>query len=423
MLSFIPALAIQSPLSSFNDYIFTEPVNTNFIQGSILGPNPPSYGPVRGEDSIYLYEAYSEMDALLSAGPSTVRTRAPGIDTAYMRITYTPLTGRPAYQDIYYLFYYNTNGARNVITKKNVTVSMPTNVIPLPSSSSIPSYMAGNAAVYSGAAMTASESLKPLGTSPRVRYLAVTNVAAYYAELKKVAGIAKDFTPTEGTNTHTFAARDKYDTATFVDGSFVYDTIEQNIDYSKYGGGLHESSSQSAGRRRVYQYPSYYISQPIYSSRFSSYVFDDELTIPLYSTGIVRSSQITFKQGWTLSLGYYSRNDSRYVSPTNYVTVAVVSTNFVAITPVSTVEISERDGLVVARVTPNYVAAYNAFFNGTSYPYPDDISYPQAPSGPQAFGPEETGTRYNNDSRSITISPYSVGLVLDIDWHTGFNNY
>ncbi len=417
----MPALAIQSPLSSFNDYIFTEPVNTNFIQGSILGQNPPSYGPVRGEDSIYLYEAYSEMDALLSAGPSTVRTRAPGIDTAYMRINYAPLTGRPAYQDIYYLFYNNTNGARDVITKKNVTVSMPTNVIPLPSSSSIPYYMAGNAAVSSGGAMTAAESLKPLGTSPRVRYLAVTNVAAYYAELKKVEGIAKDFTPTEGTNHNYYVVRYVYDTFTFSAGDYTYREVSTESHPYMIGGGLYEYTVQGSGVARSYYNGNYYLSRTLQSSSIGNGIFDDTLSANLFSTSIVRSAQITPKNAWILTLATYVRTENRWLSPTNNATVVDIHTNF-AVVIESQVQISERDGTVVATYTPNYVSAYNAFFSANpSFPYPDDIDYPAAPVGSSAFAADETGSKYNVTETSIRIKPVKVSLVLDIAWHTGFN--
>jgi hypothetical protein len=421
ILAFIPALAIQSPLSSFNDYIFTEPVNTNFIQGSILGPNPPNYGPVRGEDSIYLYEAYSEMYTLLSAGPSTVRTRAPGIDTTYMRIDYAALTGRPSYQDIYYLFYNNTNGVRDVITKKNVTVSMPTNVIQLSNYYTYPSYMAGNAAVYSGAAMTAAESLKPLGTSPRVRYLAVTNVAAYYAELKKVSGIAKDFTSTEGTNYNYYTTRHTYDEYTFSDGSFSYDEISTESHPYIIGGGLYEITLQSSGRVRIYDNGTYYISRALHSSTSGNCIADDDVSANLFSTSMVRASQITPKKGWISTLVTYSRTETKWLSPTNNATVVNIQTNF-AVVIESQVQISERDGTVVATLTPNYVSAYNAFFSANpSFPYPDDIDYPAAPVGSSAFAADETGSKYNDTETIIRIKPVNVSLVLDIAWHTGFN--
>lgn len=415
-------MAIQSPLATLNDYKFTEPVNTNFIQGRILGPNPPSCGPVRGEDSIYLFEAFSEMNAILSSQPSTSITNLPGIDTIYMRITYPSILSRPAYYDLYELLDSNTNGNRDVLLLSGTNVTMPTNLITYRTIDLTPYHIAGNAAVYSHAAATATVGIVALGKYPRVKYLAATNVAAFYDALKRVSGIAKDFYPEDGTNIHTYSSSVKYDTATLVDGSFVYDTIEKSIDYSMTGGGLIESSVQEAGRKRVYDSPSYYISRPIYSSTFSSVVYDDELEVPLFSTSVVRSSQITFRQGWTISRGYYSRYAVKYVSPTNIETIASVDTNFVAMSPISTISISETtNGLVIAKVIPNYVDAYNAFFNGTSYPYPDDISYPQAPSSQQAFGPTETGTRYNYDDRAISIRQHSVGLILDISWHTGFN--
>ena len=421
MLAFIPALAIQSPLLSFNDYIFTEPVNTNFIQGSILGQNPPSYGPVRGEDSIYLYEAYSEMDALLSAGPSTVRTRAPGIDTAYLELIIAPLSGRPAYQDIYLLFLGNTNGNQNVITRKDITVSMPTNVIPLTSANSLPSYMAGNAAVYSGAAMTAAESLKPLGTSPRVRYLAVTNVAAYYAELKKVAGIAKDFTPTDGTNTNHYTEILTYDSFFFSEGTFTYLEISDESHPSMIGGGLYEATVQQSGIARRYYNDNYYISRTLHASNIGNCIFDDDVSADLFSTSMVRAAQITPQKAWIVTHAQYMHTETKWISPTNNATVVNIQTNF-AVVIESQVQITERGGTVVATLTPSYSSAYNAFFSANpSFPYPDDIDYPSAPVGGSVFAGDETGSKYNVNETSIRIKPVKVSLVLDIAWHTGFN--
>ena len=412
------ATAITSPLPSVTDYRFTEPVHTNFIKGRILGPDPEPFSPVRGEDLIYLYEAYAEMSALLSSRPDSSLNHLDGIDTAHLRINYAALLNRPAYQALYYLFQDNTNGNRDVLIIPSVSIQPATNLVPT-RGAYVPYYVAADAALASTAAVCAPTNLLPLGIFPRRRRIESADVAAYYLALGGVSGVARDFGIEAQTNHHLMTVHDYITEASLINEKIQYNTIDTTTHWGTSGGGLADYSHTEFTIARFHiKDDSYATSSPLPGSRTTTFESNDDITAPLFPTGIVRAAQISVRTCLLVAHVNYYQFENIAQSITNSIDTVSIYTNF-AFYATAQATIYEKGGIVYASVTPNYTTIYNDFFAATGYGYPDDMKFPAPPSR-GLFPADSEGRITNRRDTSVEIKPKKIGLAIDIAWHSGF---
>ena len=418
------ALAVRSPLATPDDYAFTAPANGDFVRGEVMGPDPAPYSPVRGEDQIYVYEALSEIEAARDGGAGSWPRQ--GIDRRWPRQSASRVG--TAFALLYQALAANTNGSgAGGIALAGVPVPGAASAAWFVRSGRDPTGYARASVLEAGAAAVPVDGMDALGRGTGRLPLAATNVAAFYRCLASVGGVAGDYAVTSsGSATNLGSSVSEWTDCSFSadadgGGSFEYTTRRDVSGYRRIGGGLQESTSQETSVRQVAHGGKDVRSAPMRSSTISSFDHDEAISVTLFTNAVARASGLSVRSAWVVCHCYYADSLQRWVSPSNAVLDVNVATNAMVALACSAAT-SEEGGMVVAKATPHYMDAYNAFFAAMpdDTHHPDDLWFPAAP-GAEAFAPGEAKTVANGRYTAISISPVRLALVVDVDWHAGFH--
>ena len=330
MLSLIASIALLAlvdvPIKTFDDYTYTKPIHTNYISGRVIGTKPAPHTPLRGEDQIYLYEAWTEMDTVANATPSTIMTVKQGIDgTAISR-----RSGRVGaiWHRIYEGLAANTNvGA---LVKAGASVTLPTDLYPWrPSGGVFWTDVARGAVLASGMAAGPNDGMTVLGVPSGPRVLVSSNVVAYYEGLAAIGSIANDYNAVNSTNvnkttSHYLITEATYNSET---GDFAYSTRSGDSEGTWTGGGLYETTSQKHTVMQRQKDGASRFSSPMMSSQIWSFEAEDKITAPICTNTILRATQITPIAAWVVSSVGYTDYEDVWQSPSNMVLSVGESTN------------------------------------------------------------------------------------------------
>lgn len=339
---------VDVPLKTIEDYTYTKPIHTNYISGRVIGTRPAPHTPLRGEDQAYLYEAWTEMDTVASATPSTVMTVKQGLDGTAI----TRRGGRvgAVWHRIYEGLAANTNvGALAVSTG---AIALPVDLYPWrPSGGVFWTDVARGAVLHNGVAAGPSEGMEILGLPSGPRVLVSTNVCAFHIGLSRVNAVASDYNATNSTNvnkstSHSLITDASFDSET---GEYTYTTKSSDSTGTRIGGGLSEETHQ---RQAVYQRQwqgSSRFSSPMMRSQIWSFEAEDKITATICTNTILKAAQITPICAWTVSSVGYTDFEQVWQSPSNMVYTVAVSTNVMIATQAS-VSFADKDGMVVATV-------------------------------------------------------------------------
>lgn len=128
-LAFLAASAFgyNSPLPSYDKYVFTRPVNTNRIEGKLMGPGG-DYAAMRVEDVAFIYEAVQERDAIIDGSYSgfCVTNRGPaGLKSGSFPLDYTNRYPQAIHDGTEVVAYYDTNIVTNVTARLGIDTLWP----------------------------------------------------------------------------------------------------------------------------------------------------------------------------------------------------------------------------------------------------------------------------------------------------------
>lgn len=426
-LAAIAAMAAQakvnSPLATAADYRFTSPSNTDFIAGKIMGREARPYEPVRGEDEIYLYEAYCEMNGLLEATANSTFAKARGIDRRWLekayaagRNTYTP------YGRIYRMLAANTNAtAAALLTNGNAAdAELATNIWEAAGYDWPHSGAAADAARRGGAAATNTAAMAGMLETWR---LVATNVAAYYAGIVEIKGIARDFDAINATNDTEVAEEWRVEWAEMDYYSYQWDTgtsiYDGTHDMQGWGAQSYAMKEQGVSSEPGHD-GEYHVSEPIKGWRTYKVTESPTIEARLFPTNFARAAQLTAKKAWVLAVCSWSRSKRRWSSAWD---VEDTNTNRVMICAVpASVSFEEKDGVVTAKVNASADTAYGAL-KGEVDGMPEDVAFPEAPtiSGlPPVWFDDEERTWWNSNEADVGISAARIAMIIEVNWNAGF---
>ena len=420
---------VDVPLQELSDYKFSEPIYTNYISGRVMGPKPAPYTPLRGEDQVYLWEAWSEMDLVSRAYPNSTLNPNRGLDRTTISKGRGGFTGT-AWNRIYNELASNTNiqssvsAAGRLVQRGKYPASVEQMFTFNYSGGSWWSNVARIQVIAGSAAASTTREMEPLGLPLPGRVLASTNVAAFYQSLAGIWGIANDFNAPNSTNVNKTTSRRVATEATFdyETGQFTYTTLPpQDGTGTQIGGGLYESTlQQTRVLQRQFEGESVF-SRPLPISMIYSFEAEDKLEVPLFTNTFARAIQLSNLKSWVVSSVNYTDYEQCWSTPTSFVYTANSSTNAMVAAEASSVSFFERDGMVHASVKPDYADSYNQFFKYTGLHPPDDGYFPKAP-GPEVFKPGESTAKENQRTSDVQIYPRRLALVVRVTWHSGINS-
>lgn len=412
---------VDVPLRQLSDYRFSIPKYTNYISGKVMGPDPAPYTPLRGEDQVYLYEAWSEMDQLSKAQPNSAVVRRNGFDETFLDKSGSRVGSN--WRQIYVQLATNTNtsdSAAGRLIQRDREVLLAKKLYPyIMSGGAWQTAVARSAVLANSAEATTTEEMMPLGLPMPGRTLASTNVAAFFQCLADIYGIANDFNAPNSTNVNKTTSRTLIMDASFnyETGEFQYSTRSSSGEGTQIGGGLYENTLQrTAVQQRQYQGSSRF-STPLQSTAIYSFEAEDKLEVPLFTNTFAKASQLFVLNGWVVSSVGYTDFEQCWNTPTSMVYTVAISTNAMAAAEAS-ISLFERNGMVYASVKPDYDDSYRTFLKKTGFHPPDDGYFPPAPTA-AAFMPGESVTKQNTRSTDIQIYPRRLALALQVDWHSG----
>ena len=123
----LPLFGYTSPLASYEDYVFTRPVNTNRITGKLMGPEG-DYSAMRTEDVAFIYEAVKERNAVIDGtygGFSVSNEFVKGLKSGSFPIDYTNKYPWTVHDNSKVVAYYDTNVVTNVTAMLGIDTLWP----------------------------------------------------------------------------------------------------------------------------------------------------------------------------------------------------------------------------------------------------------------------------------------------------------
>lgn len=123
----LPLFGYTSPLASYEDYVFTRPVNTNRITGKLMGPEG-DYSAMRTEDVAFIYEAVKERNAVIDGtygGFSVSNKFVKGLKSGSFPIDYTNKYPWTVHDNSKVVAYYDTNVVTNVTAMLGIDTLWP----------------------------------------------------------------------------------------------------------------------------------------------------------------------------------------------------------------------------------------------------------------------------------------------------------
>ena len=123
----LPLFGYTSPLATYEDYVFTRPVNTNRITGKLMGPKG-DYSAMRTEDVAFIYEAVTERDAVIDGkydGFSVSNKFVKGLTSGSFPIDYTNRYPWTIHDNSRVVAYYDTNVVTNVTARLGIDTLWP----------------------------------------------------------------------------------------------------------------------------------------------------------------------------------------------------------------------------------------------------------------------------------------------------------
>lgn len=126
-LSAFDLFGYKSPLSTYEDYVFTLPVNTNRITGDLMGPGG-DYSAMRVEDVAFIYEAVCERNAVIEGtydGFSVSNRFTVGLVKGSFPLSYTNEYPWTIHDDRTVTAYYDTNVVTDVTARLGIDKLWP----------------------------------------------------------------------------------------------------------------------------------------------------------------------------------------------------------------------------------------------------------------------------------------------------------
>ena len=122
-----PLFGYTSPLATYEDYVFTRPVNTNRITGKLMGPKG-DYSAMRVEDVAFIYEAVQERNAIIAgsySGFGVSNKFVKGLTSGSFPLSYTNLYPWAIHDGTRVVAYYDTNTVTNVTARLGIDTLWP----------------------------------------------------------------------------------------------------------------------------------------------------------------------------------------------------------------------------------------------------------------------------------------------------------
>lgn len=430
------AALVDSPLPNASHYVYTQLSNrAHMISGKLMGTNPKGHPPLRGEDILYLNEALSEIGYYY--------TYASPIYQMYSRVITRPSAGVDLldtlkYQPVKSRLYIDKDieGASNLIAygKQSETDAICTYATDaVVKSNAEPVFDPACSNLYANIIFSSRRPPK------------VDDVAGLYRTLKAIKGVAYDMMASP-TNTKQVVM-----TGTVEQLDAQWDSTNEDWAYKTITGDTAWWDTPPA---------SYFAVQNRSTMKQQSVTDDGG------KTHVVRTRELTFKSeidgfvDGTLRVRLMPHPDDRiaYLHPSGKYTVRkcwiayeltaymstyteqldskgertsaneIASTNVYAVIeiPKANVSFESQSWEYNAPVTYAYIgtdvnSAYMRLFGLLPASLKLYDSVPQVSA--KDFGGYEGSTIVGN-SRTSTykVRPYSVSILVDIDWHTGFHN-